>query len=687
MQFAQKNQTHGLHWIAMNSSIKYLFLIGLFAKILAVWFSQPDIATNWYLPFLKHSIESLSINPWASWLASNQDPLAFPYGYAMWFTFLPAAIFGHFTGELWLAYVATLLIFDFLLLQLLTHMWPQRKLAITAVYWCSPVILIGTYFLGYNDIIPITLLLLSIFLISRNQWALATVTIVLALSAKLSMILALPLIAIYYFKKYNSRVRINTMLYYASIVVLTLIIPVIINPALSTMIFSNPEIAKIYSFKISLTDELTIYLVPLTYLIVIYLFWRIRRINVDLLLAFIGMTFLLIVLLTPASPGWFIWCLPLLTQYQVRKDKNAIFFTSGFSLLYILLVLIGTQHISSDLFLPVDTQWLLSILHTAMVSLGAVLIVNLYDELINKNIFFKFSKEPLVIGIAGDSGAGKDTLVKNIQDIFGHEAITHLSGDDYHLWERKKPMWQVMTHLNPMANNLEKYAKDLIDLCSGKSIISSHYNHETGKFDRPHKIRARNIIIASGLHALYLPILKESCHLKIFLDIDERLRRHFKIQRDVHQRGHSLERVLAILEARVSDFTRFIKPQKDSADLILKLQPVNTESLDCPTSQIKKFKLSMTSKSEFNELSLARTLIGICGLHIEIDTEPSHDQIHLMIEGDCTHEDIAMAAKILGPDLYKFLDDSPQWQDGISGIMQLVIFCHINQVLNKRKIL
>jgi hypothetical protein len=102
---------------------------------------------------------------------------------------------------------------------------------------------------------------------------------------------------------------------------------------------------------------------------------------------------------------------------------------------------------------------------------------------------------------------------------------------------------------------------------------------------------------------------------------------------------------------------------------------------------LKKLKLSITSKSEFNELSITRTLVGICGLHVEIETEPDHNQIHLMIEGDCTHEDIEMAAKILGPNLYEFLDDAPQWQAGIAGIMQLVVFCHINQVLSKRRIL
>lgn len=672
----------------MGNKVKYLFVFGLLAKISAIILSQPDLVSNWYLPFLANSIDPLSIDPWGNWLSQNKDPLAFPYGYAMWLIFLPATLIGNiFTDGLWLAYSSTLLAFDFGLLKLLNHLWPERKLGITAVYWCSPVIFIATYLLGYNDIIPITLLILCVFLIKNNKWLLGTLVLAIALSTKLSMILAAPLIMIYYLNKHNSIKKLRELIYYTSATLLILGIPLALNPNLSLMIFNNPEILKIYSLKITLAKELAIYIVPSAYLVLLYFFWQIRRVNLDLLLAFIGITFLVIVLLTPASPGWFIWCLPLLAQYQAKKESKAILWTSGFSILYVLLVLINGQHLDLLPNEQINSPWLLSIIQTTMVSVGVILIINLYDELIYKNVFFKFSKEPLVIGIAGDSGAGKDTLVKHLKDIFGYSSITHISGDDYHLWERKKPMWQVMTHLNPMANNLEKYARDLIDLCSGKAIISSHYNHQSGKFEKPQKIKGKNIIIASGLHALYLPILRENYDLKIYLDIDESLRRFFKIQRDVHERGHSIEKVMASLDARLNDYNKFIKPQMHTADLLLKLQPVNQHSLKDASLPLKKLKLSITSKSEFNELSITRTLVGICGLHVEIETEPDHNQIHLMIEGDCTHEDIEMAAKILGPNLYEFLDDAPQWQDGIAGIMQLVVFCHINQVLSKRRIL
>ena len=76
--------------------------------------------------------------------------------------------------------------------------------------------------------------------------------------------------------------------------------------------------------------------------------------------------------------------------------------------------------------------------------------------------------------------AGKDTLADAISGLFGDHSIVTLSGDDYHLWDRHKPMWQVMTHLNPTANDLEGFSHDLASLKDGKSIRARYYNHVNG---------------------------------------------------------------------------------------------------------------------------------------------------------------------------------------------------------------
>ena len=51
-------------------------------------------------------------------------------------------------------------------------------------------------------------------------------------------------------------------------------------------------------------------------------------------------------------------------------------------------------------------------------------------------------------------------------------------------------MWQVMTHLNPMSNDLDGYSRDLLSLVDGKSISTRLYDHATGKMSKPVKIES-----------------------------------------------------------------------------------------------------------------------------------------------------------------------------------------------------
>ena len=55
----------------------------------------------------------------------------------------------------------------------------------------------------------------------------------------------------------------------------------------------------------------------------------------------------------------------------------------------------------------------------------------------------------------------------------------------------------------------------------------------------------------------------------------------------------------------------------------------------------------------------------------------------MVIEGDPSPEDIKMAANILCPRLMEFLDNSPHWEDGMLGVMQLLILCHVDRAQTK----
>lgn len=74
-----------------------------------------------------------------------------------------------------------------------------------------------------------------------------------------------------------------------------------------------------------------------------------------------------------------------------------------------------------------------------------------------------------------------------------------------------------------------------------------------------------------GLHPFYDDRVADLCDFKIYLDISDEVKFAWKIQRDMAERGHSLESIQASIEARKPDFDAFIDPQKQKADVIIQV--------------------------------------------------------------------------------------------------------------------
>lgn len=673
-----------------------LFAAGLMIRLLMIAFFEPTAVAQWFAPFLEFNAAHLSLDPWSAWLLHGGSPAAFPYGYAMWVFFAPFAICGHlFNCPPQFAYAVALLVADVLLLGVIHRLLPGKDRLVLALYWLSPITILATYGYGLNDLFPALLLTLSIYCTRQQLFRWAGAFCGAAISAKLSMVLALPFFLVYLYNNRALRQHLHQYLRGLAIAFFIFILPFVLSAGGMAMLIGNPEMNKVYQLTVSLGGSGVIYLVPLAYLLMLYYAWRVRRLNFELFQSAMGLAFLMIVLLTPSSPGWLIWFLPFLVLYQANNGRVGVALASVFSGLYVLSTLLQTplrasmaQEWDARTFIQLSdpaAAHISALLMTAMTAVGVILAIRIWRQAISRNDYFRLSRKPFVVGIAGDSGAGKDTYADSLQGLFGQHSVTHLSGDDYHLWDRQKPMWQVMTHLNPMANDLEGFCNDLIALTDGQTIQSRHYDHQTGKKSRPHSIDSNDFIIASGLHALYLPILRECYTLKVYLDIDEALRKHFKFQRDVLQRGHSIDRVQQSLYRRAPDAERFIHPQRQYADLVLSLQPINPGALDAMRQdQALRLKLVARTRHGLNEPSLARVLVGVCGLHVDMEVSDDNSEVILTIEGECSDQDIALAAQILCPRVFEFLDTQPQWQGGVLGLMQLITLSHINQALTKR---
>lgn len=175
---------------------------------------------------------------------------------------------------------------------------------------------------------------------------------------------------------------------------------------------------------------------------------------------------------------------------------------------------------------------------------------------------------PVMIAIGGDSGSGKTTLSRGIYDIFGEENILNICLDDYHTLDRDGRAREGVTALDPVANNIRLMEEHVWNLRNGESIVKPVYDHSTGSFGEPELVRPRPIIIVRGLFPLLTERMRSAFDIKLWLDPQEELKYHWKLQRDVAQRGYVVEQVIAEIVHRQDDLRKYIMPQLQHADTV-----------------------------------------------------------------------------------------------------------------------
>lgn len=230
-----------------------------------------------------------------------------------------------------------------------------------------------------------------------------------------------------------------------------------------------------------------------------------------------------------------------------------------------------------------------------------------YLKYCNIDIEFKDIKYSFVLSkcnvfaICGDSGSGKSTISNILKDVF--QDSFKLECDRYHKWERGNDNWNKTTHLNPEANYITKMNEDVFNLKLGNEIYQVDYDHSTGKFTEKQLINPANNLIVCGLHSLYV---KDNIYnLKIYMDTDENVKNKWKVNRDVNERGYSIEKVLKTIEHRKEDFKQYIDPQKENADIIINFfTNDNIDITDLKTEFNLSLKISVNNNFNlFNILS------------------------------------------------------------------------------------
>ncbi len=180
---------------------------------------------------------------------------------------------------------------------------------------------------------------------------------------------------------------------------------------------------------------------------------------------------------------------------------------------------------------------------------------------------------PVMLGVVGDSAAGKTTLTDGIVNIFGAHRVTAICIDDYHKYDREARKELNITPLHPDCNYMEIMEQHLQLLALGEPILKPVYNHSNGTLDAPELVEPKDYVVTEGLLAYHTKVLRAAFDVKVYLDPSEDLRRAWKIKRDTAKRNYTVDQVLADLEKREPDSQAFIRPQRGSSDIVVRFYP------------------------------------------------------------------------------------------------------------------
>ncbi|MEA2198524.1 MAG: phosphoribulokinase [Solirubrobacteraceae bacterium] len=179
---------------------------------------------------------------------------------------------------------------------------------------------------------------------------------------------------------------------------------------------------------------------------------------------------------------------------------------------------------------------------------------------------------PIILGVVGDSAAGKTTLTRGLVRILGEDQVTAVATDDYHRYDRKQRAERKITPLHPECNYLDIMAQHLRLLRQGQAILKPVYVHSDGSFGPPVYVDPKPFTIVEGLLGYHDENMRECYDVRVYLAPPEELRRKWKVRRDTSRRGYTTDAVLADLDRREPDSAEFIRPQERYADVVISFQ-------------------------------------------------------------------------------------------------------------------
>jgi uridine kinase len=191
---------------------------------------------------------------------------------------------------------------------------------------------------------------------------------------------------------------------------------------------------------------------------------------------------------------------------------------------------------------------------------------------------------PIVIGVAGGSGSGKTTVVRRIVDALGDTRVTVLEHDRYYR-DRNDLRLEERAALNydhPDSLETDLMVAHVNALREGRNVEVPVYDFSRhARTDATETVQPRRAIIVEGILIFTDAALRALMDVKVFVDTDDDTRFIRRLQRDISERGRTVQSVIDQYLGTVKPMhLDFVEPSKRYADIIVPLGGDNAVAID-----------------------------------------------------------------------------------------------------------
>lgn len=197
----------------------------------------------------------------------------------------------------------------------------------------------------------------------------------------------------------------------------------------------------------------------------------------------------------------------------------------------------------------------------------------------------------IIIGVAGGSASGKTSLAKRLKREFEEtNSVVIIRQDDYYKDQAEMTMEERLkvNYDHPFAFDNDLLAKHLSELRNGQTVDMPTYDFiEYTRSAVVEKLEPHDVIVVEGLFVLEDEAIRKHLDIKIFVDTPADVRFIRRLNRDVRDRGRSLDNVITQYMNTVRLMhDQFIEPSKRYADVIVPEGGKNEVAVDLLTTKI-----------------------------------------------------------------------------------------------------